>query len=42
MGLRSVGLGAKVLALTALDLIQSPELLENIQKDHARAIAEQA
>ncbi len=42
MGLRSVALGAKVLALTALDLIQSPELLENIQKDHARAIAEQA
>ena len=41
-GLRSIALGAKVLALTALDLLESPELLENIKKDHARAIAQQA
>lgn len=40
-GLRSVALGAKVLALTALDLIESPELLNRIREDHARAVAEQ-
>ena len=40
-GLRSIALGAKVLALTALDLIQDPALLERIRKDHARAVAEQ-
>ena len=40
-GLRSIALGAKALALTALDLIRSPELLEKIKKDHARAVAEQ-
>ena len=40
-GLRSVALGAKVLALTALDLIESPELLKKIREDHARAVAEQ-
>ena len=40
-GLRSIALGAKALALTALDLIESPELLEKIKKDHALAVAEQ-
>jgi hypothetical protein len=40
-GLRSIALGAKVLALTALDLTQDPALLERIRKDHARAVAEQ-
>ena len=40
-GLRSVALGAKVLALTALDLLLSPELLKKIREDHARAVAEQ-
>ena len=40
-GLRSIALGAKALALTALDLIQSPELLAQIKKDHAQAVAEQ-
>ena len=40
-GLRSIALGAKALALTALDLLQSPEKLEEIKKEHARAVAEQ-
>ena len=40
-GLRSIALGAKALALTALDLIESPELLRKIKKDHALAVAEQ-
>ena len=41
-GLSSIALGAKVLALTALDLIQSPALLQKIKQDHAEAIANQS
>jgi amidohydrolase len=40
-GLSSIALGAKVLALTALDLIQSPALLRKIKQDHAEAVANQ-
>ena len=40
-GLRSIALGAKALALTAMDLILDPELLERIKEDHARAVAAQ-
>ncbi len=40
-GLRSIALGAKVLALTALDLISNPGLLKKIREDHARAVAAQ-
>ncbi len=40
-GLRSIALGAKVLALTALDLIMDPELLKKIREDHAQAVAVQ-
>ena len=40
-GLRSIALGAKALALTALDLILSPETLEKIKADHRTAVAEQ-
>jgi len=40
-GLRSIVLGAKALALTAMDLILDPELLDRIRKDHARAVAAQ-
>ena len=34
-GLRSIALGAKVLALTALDLAEDPELLARIKEEHA-------
>lgn len=40
-GLRSIALGAKALALTALDLIEQPELLAKIKADHAAAAAAQ-
>ena len=40
-GLRSIAIGAKALALTALDLILSPELLAQIKEDHKKAVAEQ-
>ena len=40
-GLRSIALGAKALALTAMDLILDPELLDRIKEDHARAGAAQ-
>ena len=40
-GLRSIAVGAKALALTALDLLEQPGLLERIREDHARAVAEQ-
>ena len=40
-GLQSIALGAKALALTALELIRDPELLESIKKDHAQAVAAQ-
>lgn len=40
-GLASVTLGAKALALTALELLENPELLENIKQEHARLVQEQ-
>ena len=40
-GLASIRLGAKALALTALDLIDDPALLQRIKSDHAKAITEQ-
>ncbi len=41
MGLASIALGAKALALTALDLIEDPALLRRIKVDHEKAVAEQ-
>ena len=32
--LNAIGLGANVLALTALDLIEDPELLKKVKEDH--------
>ena len=40
-GLASIRLGAKALALTALDLIEDPALLASIKADHARALLKQ-
>lgn len=40
-GLDSIALGAKALALTALELIEKPELLAQIKADHAKAVKEQ-
>ena len=40
-GLRSIALGAKALALTALELIEKPELLAQIREDHAKAVQAQ-
>ena len=40
-GLASIALGAKALALTALDLLESPELLKNIREEHAAAVKKQ-
>ena len=40
-GLASIALGAKALALTALDLILDPALLAQIKRDHEKAVAEQ-
>lgn len=40
-GLESIRLGAKVLALTALDLILDPDLLKEIKADHKKQLAEQ-
>lgn len=40
-GLRSIALGAKALALTALDLLENPALLSEIRKEHAQALASQ-
>ena len=37
-GLRSIALGAKALALTALDLLEQPELLAQVKADHAAAL----
>ncbi len=37
-GLRSIALGAKALALTALELLENPELLRQIKADHAAAL----
>lgn len=40
-GLRSIPLGAKALALTALDLLEDPDLLAAIRKEHAQKLSEQ-
>ena len=40
-GLQSIRLGAKLLALTALDLIEQPELLEKIKAEHQEAVRKQ-
>ena len=40
-GLNSIAVGAKALALTALDLIEQPELLAAIKAEHAAAAAAQ-
>lgn len=40
-GLASILLGAKALALTALDLIEDPALLAQIKRDHMKAVSEQ-
>ena len=41
MGLRSIALGAKALALTALDLLEQPEVLARIKADHAALLAQE-
>lgn len=40
-GLQSIALGAKALALTALELIENPALLDRIKADHQAAVAAQ-
>ena len=40
-GLESIALGAKLLALTAKDIIESKELLESIKKEHKQKLLEQ-
>lgn len=40
-GLNSIALGAKILALCALDLILDPNLLKKIKEEHAIAVKEQ-
>ena len=40
-GLQSIALGAKALALTAMELILNPALLERIKEDHKAALAAQ-
>lgn len=40
-GLRSIVLGAKALAFTALDLLESPQLLAAIKSEHAEALQKQ-
>ena len=39
MGLAAIGIGAKALALTALDLILDPALLASIKEEHRRCVA---
>ena len=41
MGLRSILTGSEALALTALDLILDPALLESIKREHAAVVAAQ-
>ena len=41
-GLNSIALGAKALALTALDLLEDPALLAQLKAEHARQVAKQA
>ncbi len=40
-GLDAILLGAKVLAYTALDLLENPKLLKSIQEEHRRLVEEQ-
>ncbi len=40
-GLDSIGLGAKVLALTAVELILNPELLNEIKDQHKKNVLSQ-
>lgn len=40
-GLNSIGLGAKVLAYTALDLLENPSLLAEVKEDHAQHVLHQ-
>jgi metal-dependent amidase/aminoacylase/carboxypeptidase family protein len=40
-GLQSIVLGAEALAVTALELIQKPELLAEIRKEHVQIVASQ-
>lgn len=40
-GLNSILLGAKVLALTALDLLEEPEVLAKIKEEHTRQVEHQ-
>lgn len=42
LGLRSIGLGAKVLAHTALDIILNSALFERIKKQHAERVENQS
>jgi len=35
----SIGIAAELLAETALDLLEDPELLEKIKADHKKAVA---
>lgn len=42
LGLKSIGLGAKLLANTALDIILDPELLERIKEQHAENVKNQS
>jgi len=41
MGLDAIGIGAKVLAHTALDLIEDEKLLASLKSEHAQAVAAQ-
>ena len=38
-GLNSIGIAAQLLAKTALDLIEQPDLLEKIKQDHQVSLA---
>ncbi|MBQ8358739.1 MAG: amidohydrolase, partial [Oscillospiraceae bacterium] len=40
-GLRSIPLGAKALALTALDLLEKPDLLSDIRREHQENLSRQ-
>lgn len=42
LGLSSILLGARALALTGLDLVLDPELLARVKADHAASLAKQA
>ena len=40
-GMMAIGLGGKVLALTALDLLMDKELLQSIKQEHAYCVTHQ-